>query len=100
MIGNPGAYRILFVASVVNRFAVDSNGLRVLLRLGHGNDDGIHDRSYRPVIEEIERQPAMSAPAAGEVYLPLGKHGRLTCRRTTPTCSDCPMRTRCRGAAR
>jgi endonuclease III len=95
MIGKPGADRILSIAGVMNRFAVDSNGLRVLLRVGYGREDANYDRAYRSVIDEIERRPAMNAPAAVEAYQLLREHGRLTCRRTRPACPKCPLRSRC-----
>jgi endonuclease III len=94
-IGDPGAERILLFSGSLPVLALDSNGLRVLLRLGFGREDKSYAKSYR------------SAQAAAEVGLPrkvavlveahqlLRRHGQELCKTNHPRCESCPVRAQC-----
>src|SRR5262245_54783973 len=51
MIGEPGAEKILLLTRAHPVLALDSNGLRVLLRLGYGREARSYTQTYRSVRE-------------------------------------------------
>ena len=95
MIGKPGADKILLLAGVSSKPALDSNGLRVLLRIGYGTEDKNYDKSYRTVMEEIVSQSPMTTETTLEAHLVLKEHGRTVCKRSSPACKECPLEDGC-----
>lgn len=94
-IGEPGAEKILLLTRSHPVLALDSNGLRVLLRLGIGEEKKSYSASYRSA-----QQAAMAE--AGRGYGPLlrahhllRRHGEETCRRSRPRCETCPLSAGC-----
>ncbi len=49
MIGQPGAEKILLFSGLLPVLALESNGLRVLIRLGFGTEDKSYSTMYRSV---------------------------------------------------
>ncbi len=96
--GAPVADRTLLQAGLHAVPALDSNGVRVLVRLGLAQDAPSYAASHRSAIAVLhdtlvaERAPLLRA------YLPLRAHGREVCRRTAPACGVCPLADRCRYA--
>jgi adenine-specific DNA glycosylase len=99
MIGKPGAEKILVIAGGSTRLALDSNGLRVLLRVGYGAEDKSYDKAYRSVVDQAARQAAMTAADALAAHLLLRELGKSICRRAAPRCEACPLNRSCRFAA-
>lgn len=95
MIGKPGADAILLIAGASNKLALDSNGLRVLLRIGYGCEDKNYAKSYRSVIEEVGTQPPMPQEATVAAHVLLREHGRRVCRHKTPACGECGLSDAC-----
>ena len=95
MIGRPGADRILMIAGASNRLALDSNGLRVLQRLGYGREDRNYGRAYRSVADAIDDQRPATSQAAVEAHGLLRAHGKTLCRRSSPDCGACPLSADC-----
>jgi len=93
-IGEPGADKILLFAGLGNELAPESNGLRVLVRLGLLRDEGSYSRTYaasRRLAEDLPEDTGSRRLA----HLLLREHGQTLCRRSRPRCDACPLRTRC-----
>jgi len=94
-IGEPGAEKILLFAGARPILALDSNGLRVLLRLGFGREEKSYAKSYRSAQEAASRELPRSFDARIEAHLLLRRHGQELCKRTHPLCESCPLRPDC-----
>jgi endonuclease-3 len=94
-IGAPGADKILLFTCAYPVFALDSNGLRVLNRLGYGSESADYNRNYKSVMSEIESDLPKDFDSLIELYLLLRTHGQKICRRSNPQCSECPLRLNC-----
>ena len=95
MIGEPGADKILVFTKRARLLPLDSNGLRVLARLGLSSDA----KDYRTTYRRTQETLATSLPANHDwlisAYALLRQHGQELCRRRLPLCSRCPLRVRC-----
>ena len=94
-IGEPGAEKILLFCGREPFLALDSNGLRVLLRLGYGKEDKSYARSYRSAQDAADGELPRDCGARIEAYLLLRRHGQELCRRSQPRCEVCPLRSDC-----
>jgi endonuclease III len=94
-IGEPGADRLLMVRGVARTLAPDSNGLRVLLRLGWGKDDADYGRAYASVVAATEAHLPAEASWLSRAHVILRHHGKSLCLRKEPACLDCPLAARC-----
>jgi len=94
-IGAPGADKTLMACGGGTALALESNGLRVLLRLGFGTESKNYAQSYRSVqtalASELPRTPAARLAA----HQLLRAHGQRLCRRSAPDCDACPLAARC-----
>lgn len=95
MIGEPGADKILVLTNSVRLLPLDSNGLRVVLRLGLTPEAKDYRSTYRRAQEVL-------APALGKgsdwliaAYSLLRLHGQELCRRRAPACAHCPLGSVC-----
>ena len=94
-IGEPAADRILLLAGLRAVPALDSNGLRVLQRLGLVRDAPSYSVRHRAAVAVLsEELPAERVPLR-RAYLLLRTHGRELCRRSAPACAACPLADRC-----
>ena len=94
-IGEAGAERILLLAGSHAVLGLDSNALRVLLRLGYGKESREWKRSYRSAQAEAAGElPGTPAPLRS-AYLLLKHHGQTLCRRSAPRCRECPLQAEC-----
>jgi len=98
-IGEPGAEKILLFAGIHPFLALDSNALRVLVRLGYGKEEKSYPATYRAVQAAATRELPESLAARRDAVALLRRHGQELCRRTAPRCEVCPLRTNCRHAA-
>jgi len=96
-IGAPGAEKILLFTHTHPCLALESNGLRVLLRLGFGTPLKSYAATYRAVQEAAERTIANTCEARIEAYLLLRLHGQELCRRATAERANCPLGKQCSG---
>ncbi len=94
-IGEPGAEKILLLCRRQPFLALDSNALRVLLRLGYGREDKSYARSYRSAQEAADGELPRAIFARTEAHLLLRRHGQELCKRTQPRCEICPLRSGC-----
>ena len=94
-IGEPGAEKILLFTRTHAVLALESNGLRVLLRLGFGEEHKSYSTTYRLVqniaSEGIDKDYAWLMQA----YMLLRHHGQNLCRRSGPSCDECPLAEDC-----
>lgn len=95
MIGEPGADRILVFTRTARTLPLDSNGLRVLQRLGLVTEGKDYRRSYRRAQETLAPALPRTYDALIEAYQLLRQHGQELCRRNTPACPVCPLRSQC-----
>jgi endonuclease III len=94
-IGEPGAEKILLFTRGHPLFALDSNGLRVLLRLGYGKESKSYGASYRSVREAVSGEIVSDCDWLIRAHLLLKRHGQETCRRSAPVCEICPIQNGC-----
>ena len=94
-IGEPGADKLMLLAGRKRCLAPESNGLRVLLRLGFGVEEKSYQRSYRSAeaaVAPLLPKPPTELIRAHEL---LRRHGQEICRRTQPRCEICPLTDSC-----
>jgi endonuclease-3 len=91
MIGGPGADKILLFCGLAATPSIESNGLRVLARLGLLAEQPSYAANYKAATELLSRQGRRDGPwliAASEL---LRAHGKALCRRGAPDCLACPL---------
>jgi len=95
-IGDPGAEKILMFCGVGTELPLESNGLRVLTRVGCGR---VHLKNYgamyRSVQEAIAPELPKGAAALSRAHLLLRQHGKTLCRDAHPQCFECPVEAMC-----
>ena len=94
-IGEPGAEKILLFTGTHPVFALESNGLRSLLRLGYGKENKNYGASYRSVREAVSAEIVSDCDWLIRAHLLLKRHGQETCRRSAPACEICPVQDGC-----
>jgi len=99
-IGPPGVDRIRLFTGQEPVLALDSNGLRVLVRWGYGATFADYAKSYRSVQEAAMQELDGDVEVLIRAHLLLRRHGKTLCRRTRPTCRDCPVVSTCPSAYR
>ena len=93
-IGEPGADRLRLLAGSARTLALESNGLRVVVRLGLAPERASYAAMYRdahrallPQLPELPRGAGWLL-AAHEL---LRRHGQQTCKRSRPRCGACAL---------
>jgi endonuclease III len=94
-IGVPGAEKILLFSRTAAMLALESNGLRVLLRLGFGEQRKNYAATYAGIQEALRDQIGSDCNFLIKAHLLLRRHGRELCRRSNPACEICPLKSRC-----
>jgi len=95
-ISDPGAEKILLFTRTYPLLGPESNGLRVLLRLGFGQEYKNYSTSYRSVREALVDQLGDDCDFLIRAHQLLRQHGKTLCRTSNPACADCPLRLSCR----
>ncbi|HKM86853.1 MAG TPA: hypothetical protein VJW96_11645 [Terriglobales bacterium] len=98
-IGEPGAEKILMFAGKYAVFGLESNGLRVLLRLGFAEEQKSYSASYRGVKSAISGQLPQDCKSLVTAHQLLRRHGQELCKRSRPLCDECPLKDSCAYAA-
>jgi endonuclease-3 len=98
-IGDPGAEKILLLCGVANGLPLESNGLRVLVRLGWGWLQKDYGKTYRSVQDALKPELPAKAEALKEAHLLLRTHGKTLCKDAAPLCHQCPVSAECKYAA-
>jgi endonuclease III len=99
-IGEPGAEKILMFAGKYPVLGLESNGLRVLLRLGFAEEQKSYSASYRGVKNALSGQLPQDCKSLVAAHQLLRRHGQELCKRTRPLCDECPLKDSCAYAAR
>ena len=94
-IGEPGAGKILLFAGAYPLLALDSNGLRVLLRLGFGEEKKSYSASYKSVQAALEDQRGNDCEFLITAHQLLRQHGKELCKTNNPRCDRCPVTRSC-----
>ncbi len=94
-IGDPGAEKILLFGRAYPILSLESNGLRVLVRLGFGIETPNYSATYRSVQEAVEDQVIKDFDWLIKAHQLLRRHGQELCRRSHPHCQNCPLNTEC-----
>lgn len=91
MIGKPGAEKILLLTRTRPVLALESNGLRVLLRLGYGEQGSRYDQTYASVRAAVDGEARADCDWLITLRELLRRHGRTVCRQNRPACRECPL---------
>jgi endonuclease-3 len=94
-IGAPGAEKILLFTRTHPLLALESNGLRVLLRLGFGQERKNYSAGYASVQEALRDQIGNDCNFLIRAHQLLRRHGKELCRSSIPACEICPVRRWC-----
>ena len=95
-IGDPGAEKILLFSKTKPVLALDSNGLRVLLRLGYGEERKSYAATYRSAQEAIASELKRDFDWLIAAHQLLRRHGQELCKTAEPLCASCPLKSSCR----
>jgi endonuclease-3 len=94
-IGGPGADKILLFSGIAPLFSLESNGLRVLVRLGFGLEKKSYSSTYSSVIKDARPECRKDLEWLRTAHQILRRHGQDTCKRTDPWCEKCPLARDC-----
>ena len=93
-IGEPGAEKILLFTRRQPLLAPESNGLRVLTRLGAVREESSYAKTYATA-RALGAELGLSIPDLVIAHRLLQHHGQTLCRRSQPDCPACPVRESC-----
>jgi endonuclease-3 len=100
-IGSPGAEKILMFCGLAEGLPLESNGLRVLTRVGWGR---VHLKNYGAMYKSVQEAIAGEVPKGAEAlaraHTLLRTHGKTLCKDARPQCFECPAQEMCGFAAR
>ena len=94
-IGQPGADKILLFSGRRASLAPESNGLRVLVRLGVVREESSYARTYAAANAAAADALQTGIAASRRAHLLLQVHGQTLCRRNAPLCDACPLARGC-----
>jgi endonuclease III len=94
-VAEPGADRILMICGSHPVLGMESNALRVLLRLGYGVEDKNYTKAYRSARNAAMAVLPKNAAVLAEASALLRTHGKETCKTSTPRCEECPVTAAC-----
>jgi len=94
-IGDPGAEKILMLSHSHPVLALESNGLRVLLRLGFAEEKKSYSASYRGTQAALEAELPSDYASLIAAHQLLRQHGQELCKRSRPMCEACPLKPQC-----
>jgi endonuclease-3 len=90
-IGEPGAEKILLFGRVHPVLGLDSNGVRVLTRVGLVAEERGYSATYRGVQRLAGEHAARGIEWLLRAHLLLRQHGQELCKRSRPACDRCPL---------
>src|SRR5712692_4873807 len=94
-IGEPSAEKILLFTRAYPVLGLDSNGLRVLLRLSFGEEKKNYTATYASVQEAIRDELKDDYDWLISTHILIRQHGKGLCRTKAPLCEKCPVRKSC-----
>lgn len=97
-IADPGAEKILLLTRTHPVLGLDSNGLRVLTRLGYGTAAKSYAATYRSATESALAELGDDIERLIETHLVLRHHGQAVCKTSAPRCGACAVSASCPSA--
>jgi endonuclease-3 len=94
-IGEPAAEKILLFCGAEPILAMDSNVMRVLLRIGYGQEKKNYGATYKSVQAAIAPELSNSCAKLTSIFQLLRRHGKDLCKTNNPHCEECPVLNRC-----
>jgi endonuclease III len=94
-IGEPGAEKILLFGRSHAVLGLESNGVRVLVRLGLVQERASYSTTYRAVQRALAPLSVNGFDWLIRAHQLLREHGQTLCRRTQPLCERCPLTASC-----
>jgi endonuclease-3 len=94
-IGEPGAEKILLFSRSQPVLALDSNGLRALVRIGFGQQAKSYSATYRSVRNALKDEARSDYDFLIRAHQLLRRHGQELCRSAEPACRACPLTSLC-----
>jgi endonuclease III len=94
-IGEPGAEKILLFARAQPLLGLESNGVRVLTRVGLVQEAKSYSATYRSVQQLVLQFADRGYDWLIRAHLLLRQHGQELCRRSRPRCDSCPVSNEC-----
>jgi len=94
-VADPGADKILLLCGLDVRPALESNGVRAMVRLGHASEGPSYAHAYRSATSALRELGPPDRDLLIEAFQLLRAHGRSLCKRTSPTCLACPLDVAC-----
>jgi endonuclease-3 len=94
-IGEPGAEKILLFGRSHPVLGLESNGVRVLTRLGLVSEGRSYAATYRAVQRLVEPCAERGFDWLIRAHQLLRQHGQELCRRNRPLCVRCPLTSSC-----
>jgi len=99
-IGDPGAEKILLLCGMAEGLPLESNGLRVLVRVGYGREQKNYAAMYKSVQTDLQGELPTNAKSLQKAHLLLRTHGKELCKDKSPVCAQCPVAKNCDYAQR
>jgi endonuclease-3 len=90
-IGDPGAEKVLMFCGMEVGLPLESNGLRVLTRVGYGREQKDYGRMYRSAQEALSGEIPRDAKTCARSFVLLREHGKAMCKAAAPLCLQCPI---------
>lgn len=97
-IADPGADRILLFTNTHARPALESNGLRTLVRLGLAEEGKGYAATYRAGTAALAPFAERGCKWLQRAYVLLRAHGQAPCKNNEPMCDACPLADACPSA--
>jgi len=98
-IGAPGAEKLLLFAGIVARtLALESNGLRVITRLGFATEQKSYAATWKAARDAVAPQLEDDAATNAALHLALRSHGQEVCKGSKPKCGECVLKKECPSA--
>ncbi len=97
-VGQPGAEKILLFTRSHPVMGLDSNGLRVLTRLGYGTPAKTYSTTYRSATRAAVSELGDDIEALVGANVLLREHGQTVCKTNNPRCGACIVRDACPSA--
>jgi len=94
-VGEPGAEKVLLFTGAYPILAMESNSLRVLVRLGYGKESKNYTKMYRSTQEALVPEIPQDCATLIRANLVLRRHGQTLCKTTMPQCGGCPLLKNC-----
>jgi endonuclease III len=94
-IGIPGVDKILMLCGMAEGLPLESNGLRVLVRVGYGREQKNYGAMYKSVQADLSGEVPSDTAALTKAHMLLRTHGKELCKDKAPHCAECPVAKYC-----